>query len=89
MGYTFVFKHKPDRNIVIWAVGMPLHMATETAGEIKVIDALPPETWERRDEIVDDYWNWYDNEATIPQKNVADEILTPSWIDLNRQTEMR
>ncbi len=77
IGHTFVFKNKPDRNFAVWAGGMRLHMATETAGAIKMIDALPPETWDRRDEIVTDYWNWYDNEATIPQKIVADKILTP------------
>ena len=77
LGHTFVFKHKPDRNIAIWAGGMRLHMATETVGEIKMIDALPPETWDRRDEIVSDYWNWYDNEATDREQRVADEILTP------------
>lgn len=77
LGHTFVFKLKPDRNIAIWADGMRLHMATETVGAIKMIDALPPETWDQRDEIVSDYWDWYDNEATLPQKKVADEIFTP------------
>ena len=77
MGHTFVFKKRPDRNIAIWAGGMRLHMGTETVGAIKMSDALPPETWDRRDEIVSDYWNWYDNVATIPQKKGADEILTP------------
>ena len=52
-------------------------MGTETVGAIKMIDALPPEAWDRRDQIVSDYWNWYDNEATPKQKIVADQILTP------------
>ncbi|MCK5701799.1 MAG: hypothetical protein KAI29_11620, partial [Cyclobacteriaceae bacterium] len=77
MGRTFVFKSRPDRNIAVWAGGMRLHMGTETVGAIKMSDALPPETWDRIDEIVDDYWNWYDNEATPKQKIVADQILTP------------
>jgi len=77
MGHTFVFKQRPDRNIAIWIGGMRAKMNTETFGEVKMIDALPPETWERRDEIATNYWNWYDNEATIAQKIVADKTLTP------------
>lgn len=77
MGHTFVFKSRPDRNIAVWAGGMRVHMGTETVGAIKMIDALPPETWDRRDEIVGNYWNWYDNEATPKQKITADIILTP------------
>ncbi len=52
MGHTFVFKNKPERNIGIWMGGMRLAMATETNGAIAMIDALPPETWEKADEIV-------------------------------------
>lgn len=77
MGRTFVFKNRPDRNFAVWVGAMRLHMGTETVGAIKMSDALPPETWERMDEIVDNYWNWYDNEATLKQKIVADQILTP------------
>lgn len=77
LGHTFVFKHKPERNIAIWAGAMSMQMNTATSGEIKLIDALPPEAWENKDEIVDNYYNWYENEATPPQKIVADKILTP------------
>ena len=54
-----------------------MKMNSDTKGEIKLIDAIPPELWERRDEIVVNYYDWYENEATIPQKAVADKILTP------------
>lgn len=77
LGHTFKFNNKPERNIALWAGAMSMKMSSETSGEIKLIDALPPEAWERRDEIVDNYYDWYDNEATIPQKVVADQILTP------------
>ena len=56
---------------------MSMKMNSDTKGEIKLIDAIPPELWERRDEIVVNYYDWYENEATIPQKAVADKILTP------------
>lgn len=79
MGYNFVFKEKPDRNIAIWVGGMRLKMSSSTVGAIKLIDALPPETWERKDQIVGDYWEWYNNlgPTEIIKKKVADEILTP------------
>ncbi len=77
IGHTFVFKNNPERNIAIWAGGMRLFMNTKTAGAIKLGDAIPPETWARIDEIVVNYWNWYDNEATPPQKVIADKVLTP------------
>ena len=76
-GHTFTFKHKPQSNIAVWVGAMSMKMNSDTKGEIKLKDALPPESWERKDEIVNDYYEWYNNEATPPQKIVADEILTP------------
>lgn len=76
-GHTFVFKNKPDRNFALWVGAMSMQMNTETSGEIKLIDALPPEAWERKEEIVLNYYDWYENEATPPQKVVADRVLTP------------
>ncbi|MGB1003971.1 MAG: hypothetical protein ACPGVC_07075 [Salibacteraceae bacterium] len=77
MGHSFVFKNRPDRNINIWVGGMRLNMQTETRGEIAMKDALPDDTWDRRDEIVGNYVDWYENEATPAQKIVADKTLTP------------
>jgi len=77
LGKTFTFKEHPERNIAVWIGGMRVKMSSETNGEVKMIDALPPETWDRRDEIVTNYWDWYDNDATIPQKKAADKVLTP------------
>lgn len=79
LGHTFVFKEKPERNVALWVGGMRLSMSTETVGAIKLIDALPPEAWERKDEIVNDYWDWYDSlgPGDIAKKKIADEILTP------------
>ena len=76
-GHTFKFKSRPDRNFALWAGGMRMEMNSETSGEIKLIDALPPEAWERKDEIVTNYYDWYDNDATIGQKVIADQVLTP------------
>jgi hypothetical protein len=77
LGHTFKFKNRPDRNFALWAGAMRMEMSSETKGEIKLIDALPPETWERRDELVTNYYDWYNNEATPVQKITADKVLTP------------
>ncbi|MCF6171191.1 MAG: hypothetical protein L3J66_09465 [Bacteroidales bacterium] len=82
LGHTFTFKNRPDRNIAVWVGAMRASMASTTVGEVKMIEALPPETWERRDEIVNDYWAWYNNlDPTKPLDKIklekADEILTP------------
>ena len=82
MGHTFTFKERPDRNIAIWAGGMRATMASVTVGEIKLIDALPPDVWERKDELVEGYWNWYnglnpDNPIDRTKIEKADEVITP------------
>lgn len=82
MGHTFKFKHKPDRNFGIWIGAMRASMGAETVGEVSLEDAIPPEAWERRDEIVDNYWGWYNglnpnNPIDRKKMEAADEILTP------------
>lgn len=82
LGHTFVFKKRLDRNIAVWIGGMRVKMSTETQGAISLIDALPQETWDRADEIVDNYWDWYnglDPNNVIDKKKIekADEVLTP------------
>lgn len=77
LGHTFVNSTKPYRNIGIWVGAMSVKLGSDTVGEIKLSDALPPETWERADEIVASYDDWYNNVATIAQKRIADETLGP------------
>ena len=77
LGHTFTFKNRPQSNFAIWAGGMRASMSSETKGEIQLIDALPPEAWDRKDEIVNNYYDWYNNEATPPQRIIADQVLTP------------
>jgi hypothetical protein len=77
LGHTFKFVNKPERNIAIWGGAMSMKMSSDTKGEIKLIDALPPEAWENKDKIVDNYYDWYNNEATPVQKITADKVLTP------------
>lgn len=76
LGHSFVFKKKPYRNVAIWVGTMYMSMQSETRGEVLLKDALPPEVWDKRDQIVNDYRDWYD-EATPVQKKLADKVLTP------------
>ncbi|MCX7550220.1 hypothetical protein [Xanthomarina sp. F2636L] len=77
VGHSFVFKNRPERNIAAWVGGFFMETGADTSGQLKLKDALPASDGTKRDQIVNDYYNWYDNEATIPQKIAADKILTP------------
>lgn len=81
-GHTFVFKNRPYRNIGIWIGAMYASMGAETVGEVSLADAIPQETWDRRDEIVNNYWDWYgslnpNNPLDKVKIEKADEVLTP------------
>lgn len=80
VGKTFSFKQHPHRNIAFWAGGMRLNMASYTVGEILISDALPPEAWERKDEIVDNYNTWYDGLGPVMQQKV-DNSPIPEIVD--------
>lgn len=77
VGQNFVNKTKPYRNFGFWVGAMGITLGNETVGELKLKDALPPETWDRADEIVASYDDWYNNVATPAQKVIADKTLGP------------
>ncbi len=59
---------------------MRLHMSTKSTGAVALGDALPPDVWDRADQIVNDYWEWYGNLNPITDAGkiiVADKVLTP------------
>ncbi len=76
-GHNFVNKNKPYRNIGVWAGAMSVSLGSKTVGELKLSDALPPETFDRADQIVAAYDDWYNNTATLPQRAIADQTLGP------------
>ena len=80
LGKTFTFKQKPERNVALWAGGMRVKMASSTNGEIRLGDAIPQETWDRVDEIVDDYNTWYNSLDPIT-KGIVDNTPFPDIID--------
>ncbi len=77
VGHNFVNSTKPYRNIGVWVGAMSVSLGSDTVGEIRLSDALPQETWDRADQIVANYNDWYNNEATLAQKRIADETLGP------------
>ncbi len=80
LGHTFVFKNKPESNIAVWAGTMSMNMTAETKGQITLKDALPEESWERRDEIVAEYNTWYDGLTPI-KKAAVDATAIPDIVD--------
>lgn len=80
LGKSFVFRQHPDRNIAFWVGGMRLRMASYTVGAVSMEEAIPQETWDRVDEIVDNYYLWYDGLDPIRQ-GIVDESAFPAFID--------
>lgn len=54
---------------------MRARMGSSTVGQIELIDALPPEVWERRDEFVARYDKWYDGLLPRLQEKVDDSPI--------------
>ena len=80
LGKTFTFSKRPDRNIAFWVGGMRVKMGSETVGNIKMADAIPEETWAKRDEIVANYNTWYDG-LTPAKKAIVDATAIPEFMD--------
>lgn len=76
-GHNFVNSTKPYRNFGLWIGTMGVSLGSETVGEIKLSDALPQEVWDRADDLVANYEDWYNNTATIAQRAIADQTLGP------------
>ena len=80
VGHTFVFDQHPERNIAIWGGAMRVRMSSETVGQIALIDAIPAETWDKRDQIVSDYNDWYGGLGPI-EKAAVDKTAIPGIIE--------
>lgn len=80
LGKSFVFKKHPERNIAIWVGGMRARLNSATLGSIRMADAIPQETWDRVDEIVNNYNSWYDGLSPVEQA-VVDNTAFPAFID--------
>ena len=79
-GRAFKFNSNPQSNIALWVGGMRVRMDGVTEGTITLKDVLPPETWGRRDEVIADYREWYDNLKPLQQPvlyKVATDVFNP------------
>ena len=85
VGHTFVFKNKPYRNIAVWVGAMRIKMQSETHGEIMLKDAFGPEFFDNKDAKVNEYWDWYNNDATPIQQKIADKTLSPIVDELDKR----
>lgn len=82
VGHNFVEKNKPYRNFGVWIGAMKVTLGSETVGEIQLKDALPPEVFERAQEIEANYFEWLNslnpnNPIDARKIEIANEVLTP------------
>jgi len=80
LGTTLKFKNKPERNIAFWLGAMRLNMESETRGEITLIDALPQDFWDNKDQKVAEYEVWREanyDDLTPQQKVVVNNLIDP------------
>lgn len=81
-GHNFMNKDKPYRNFGVWLGAMKVTLGSETVGEIQLKDALPPEVFERAQEIESNYFEWLNslnpnNPIDARKIEIANEVLTP------------
>ncbi len=74
VGKTFTFRQRPDRNIAVWVGGMRARLSSNTMGAVKMKDAIPQETWDRVDEIVDN-WNDFLEDYPVFEGGAFDEFI--------------
>lgn len=80
VGHTFTFDQHPERNIAIWGGAMRVRMESETVGQIKLIDALPQEAWDNKQQFIDDYNAWYTGLSGFEQ-GLVDQTPIPDIVD--------
>ena len=80
VGKTFTFDRHPDRNFALWAGGMRARMESATSGQIQLIDALPSDVWDYKDQFVGDYNSWY-NGLTPLQQAAVNQTPIPGIVD--------
>jgi len=76
VGHSFVFKHKPQSNLALWAGAQGIDMGAQTVGSIALKDALPQEVWDKKDQFVSDYYAWNEQQTPVKQE-FANQIFTP------------
>ncbi len=73
LGYAFDVGKNPQSNLGFWLGAMRVTMGNTTTGELLLSEVLPVEN---ADEIVEDYYEWYDG-IDEGKQEIADKIFTP------------
>lgn len=55
-------------------------MSSETNGAIALKDAIPIETWDRKDEIVENHNIWYES-LPLAQQKIVDATPVPDFVE--------
>jgi hypothetical protein len=76
IGRTFKVGKNPESNVGIWVGAMRVRMGGTTNGVITMREIFPNDAWDNMDQIVEDYYEWYDGIDEFKQ-NIADRIFTP------------
>ncbi|HLO79819.1 MAG TPA: hypothetical protein VK166_02605 [Chitinophagaceae bacterium] len=80
-GRNFPINAQKERLFGVWAGLMKFKLASGTQGKVTLSDVIPEEAWNRKDQIVADYYTWYNSLGNTPvdqkKKEVADKVLTP------------
>ncbi len=88
-GRTFPLNKQVQSNFGIWAGLMKFKLASGTQGKIQLSEVIPPEFWDKKDQFVADYYEWYNSLGNSPadqkKKEVADKVLTPIVEDIDER----
>jgi hypothetical protein len=76
IGRAFPIGKNPESNVAFWVGGMRIRMGGVTEGTIQLKDIISQETFDRGDEIAQNYQNWYNDIDPLKQQ-LADRVLTP------------
>lgn len=82
LGHNFQFHRRPHQSLAAWVGGMRLKIGSGTVGQISLSEALPSDFWSKKDQVVNEYYDWYNGldpskPADLIKKDVADRVLTP------------
>jgi len=74
IGHNFVDPRRADRSVTIWFGAFYQQIKADTKGTVKVSDIFPGLSPEKKDEMKEDFQQWYDNLTPIQQAVVGPMI---------------
>ncbi len=76
IGRAFKFSNNPEQNVALWVGGMRIRMGGITQGTIFLGDLFPPDADQVKNDLVEDYWAWYEEIDPVKQQ-LANKLLNP------------